>query len=375
MTMLDSPAGAVWESFGSAVGFVGDINNDGYDDIGVGAPNAAPLGLTDQGLAYIYLGSDSGIETTPTVVSAHSPSLQQYFGWSIAHGGDVNDDGVDDAAIGSGGFELAGQVEFLYGSLSGAGSVTNEILLPSDPDGKHEFSRQIVLLGDTDGDLAPELAISAPYRTNGQGAAYVYSPCLDVDLDGSCATEDCDDLEPTTYPGAPESCDNVDSDCDSSLVDEFPDFDGDGIPDCTDDDDDGDSVLDVDDTDPLDPSICEDLDGDSCDDCSVTGGPPDTANDGVDTDGDGICDATDVSFDRLQGGGCLASFGEGQSSLCALLCFFFLGLGGLMHRSRNNSDSMESKKRALTASLMLLLSLLFVGPASAADPPRLDVEL
>ena len=41
---------------------------------------------------------------------------------------------------------------------------------------------------------------------------------------------------------------------------------------------------------------CQDLDGDTCDDCSVVQ-PPDTANDGLDTDGDGACDAADTDDD------------------------------------------------------------------------------
>ncbi len=51
---------------------------------------------------------------------------------------------------------------------------------------------------------------------------------FDVDGDGhvSCST-DCDDSDPNTYAGAPELCDGVDNDCDT-LVDEDFDIDGDG---------------------------------------------------------------------------------------------------------------------------------------------------
>ncbi|MCK0158746.1 hypothetical protein MWU65_16255, partial [Cellulophaga sp. F20128] len=83
------------------------------------------------------------------------------------------------------------------------------------------------------------------------------------------------------------------------------DTDGDGTPNSTDTDDDNDGVLDGDDTDPLDPSVCQDLDSDGCDDCSATsnadfsvGNNFDPANDGLDTDGDGICDASDTDDDN-----------------------------------------------------------------------------
>ena len=74
------------------------------------------------------------------------------------------------------------------------------------------------------------------------------------------------------------------------------DTDRDGQKDYLDVDADDDGVGDADDSAPLDPSSCRDLDADGCDDCSVTrsdrsGG--NAAQDGPDTDGDGICDATD----------------------------------------------------------------------------------
>ncbi|MCK0158996.1 thrombospondin, partial [Cellulophaga sp. F20128] len=68
---------------------------------------------------------------------------------------------------------------------------------------------------------------------------------------------------------------------------------------------DNDGVADGDDTDPLDPSVCQDLDGDGCDDCSATlntdfsvGNNFDPDNDGLDTDGDGICDTSDTDDDN-----------------------------------------------------------------------------
>jgi hypothetical protein len=38
-------------------------------------------------------------------------------------------------------------------------------------------------------------------------------PVVDLDLDGSPAGVDCDDAEPSVYPGAPERCDGLDNDC------------------------------------------------------------------------------------------------------------------------------------------------------------------
>ena len=69
----------------------------------------------------------------------------------------------------------------------------------------------------------------------GGGADDTGSAIFDTDNDGSPDSEDCDDEDPNTYPGAPESCDGHDNDCDKT-IDEDPydapvwhlDADGDG---------------------------------------------------------------------------------------------------------------------------------------------------
>ena len=101
---------------------------------------------------------------------------------------------------------------------------------------------------------------------------------LDVDSDGySTCAGDCDDLEPGRYPGAPELCDGLDSDCDGLLPPSEADLDGDGYPTCAGDCDDDDP-----DVDPVD------VDGDGAHPCSPT---PDC------DDGDASLDPFDVDFD------------------------------------------------------------------------------
>ncbi|MCA9552247.1 MAG: putative metal-binding motif-containing protein [Myxococcales bacterium] len=56
------------------------------------------------------------------------------------------------------------------------------------------------------------------------------SPIVDADGDGVTNVTDCNDLDASTFPGAPELCDGRDNDCDAS-IDEgfFTDADGDGF--------------------------------------------------------------------------------------------------------------------------------------------------
>ena len=90
--------------FGSSVAGVGDINNDGFDDIIVGAPLASPSGLGVSGAAYIFHGGPLGI-TASTMTDANamleSKQIEGHFGRSVASAGDVNGDGYADVIVGA----------------------------------------------------------------------------------------------------------------------------------------------------------------------------------------------------------------------------------------------------------------------------------
>ena len=150
---------------------------------------------------------------------------------------------------------------------------------------------------DCDGDL-----LDGFVDTDGDGAL----DCVDSDddADGFPDAVDCEPLDPAIYPLAPESCDTIDSDCDGSLVDTFDDTDGDGEPDCTDEDDDADGFIDGLDCDPVDasiyplaPELCDDVDsdcdGDLVDGFSDTDGDAEPDCTDLDDDGDGSPDADD----------------------------------------------------------------------------------
>jgi len=79
----------------------------------------------------------------------------------------------------------------------------------------------------------------------------------DIDGDGYCWPEDCDETCPECYPGAPEQCDGKDNDCDGE-IEAFGDNDGDGHDSCTDCDDENPDVY------PGAEEVCDGMDTD-CD--------------------------------------------------------------------------------------------------------------
>uniref|UniRef100_A0A3B5BAJ1 Integrin subunit alpha 7 n=1 Tax=Stegastes partitus TaxID=144197 RepID=A0A3B5BAJ1_9TELE len=81
--------------FGMTVTNIGDLDQDGYGDIAVGAP------FDGDGKVFIYRGSDAGIETKPAQVLDGRDFDVRRFGYSISGGLDIDSNHYPDVAVGS----------------------------------------------------------------------------------------------------------------------------------------------------------------------------------------------------------------------------------------------------------------------------------
>ena len=165
-------------SLGYSVNSAGDVNGDGYDDIIIGAPYY-DNGLSNQGRVYVFYGSPEGFESEPNwIVEGDQAGAQ--FGFSVSCAGDVNDDGYDDVIVGapeySGAVPFSGKIYLYLGSSSGLSSTPNWTALPTLST-QSKLGYSVSTAGDINGDGYDDVIVGAPYHNefygNG-GAAFVY---------------------------------------------------------------------------------------------------------------------------------------------------------------------------------------------------------
>ena len=162
---------------GYSVATAGDVNNDGYSDVIVGA-NQYTSGEANEGAFFVYHGSATGINTT-AITFVQSNQVNGLFGWSVASAGDVNGDGYSDIVVGYPGYsngELQEGGAFIYhGSASGINTTVAAIVEGNQAsDG---FGQTVASAGDVNGDGYSDIIIGAHLFDNGEtdeGAAFIY---------------------------------------------------------------------------------------------------------------------------------------------------------------------------------------------------------
>jgi hypothetical protein len=139
-------------NMGTTVAGLGDINHDGFDDVGVTVPS--------RGKTYVYYGGNP-MDTVPDLL------LKGH--WCISSAGDVNGDGQKDV--------ITSDLHYcyiFYGSQSGLDTVP-DVILPSEYSGDY-FGRYLIPAGDVNKDGYDDLLILAPNYEEGVsfGRLYLY---------------------------------------------------------------------------------------------------------------------------------------------------------------------------------------------------------
>lgn len=159
-----------FDSFGSCVRMLGDVDADGVDDIGVGAPEFDAGALNGQaGRVYIFSG-----RTGSALYTFTGTRPRQWLGTACGVG-DIDLDGHADFLVGSYGSNSPpsgeGQI-WVYSGSTGALLYTRFGENSGD-----RFSARVCQLGDVDGDGAPDFAVGAEGYdvVDSEGRIYVYS--------------------------------------------------------------------------------------------------------------------------------------------------------------------------------------------------------
>ncbi|HEV8699663.1 MAG TPA: integrin alpha [Candidatus Polarisedimenticolia bacterium] len=157
-------------AFGSSVASAGDVNGDGYDDVVVGAPDFDTAFNTDEGRAFLYLGSAAGPSLSPNW-SAGSGRFSSAYGFSVASAGDVNGDGYGDVIVGAPLFDNAGFPDegrvFVYAG-SAAGPSLEPVWIADGNKVLAQFGYSVAGAGDLSGDGIGDVIIGAPFDGSGR---------------------------------------------------------------------------------------------------------------------------------------------------------------------------------------------------------------
>ena len=158
------PSSSLW--FGVSVSGAGDVNGDGFDDVIVGAMRYSSY----KGRSYIFYGGSTPNNTADVTLTGEASS--NYFGNSVSSAGDINDDGYDDVIIGAyGNSSFAGRAYIFFGGM--VMNDTADVTISGEASGNF-FGYSVSNAGDVNGNGFPDLLAGAYTYSSSTGRVYFY---------------------------------------------------------------------------------------------------------------------------------------------------------------------------------------------------------
>ncbi|XP_056258423.1 integrin alpha-3-like isoform X1 [Seriola aureovittata] len=144
--------------FGNAVATT-DLNNDGWNDLLVGAPFYFHRQQEAGGAVYVYMNAGGRFDSRPSVV-LRGPD-RSGFGMAVTAAGDLNQDGFQDFAVGAP-FHETGSVMIWTGSSGGVSTEPSQVIRgTSISPGFRTFGYSLSGGLDVDGNRYPDLVVGS----------------------------------------------------------------------------------------------------------------------------------------------------------------------------------------------------------------------
>ena len=158
-------------ALGFSVATAGDVNNDGFSDVIIGA-YLYDNGLQDEGKAFVYHGSASGLSGMPSWTERGNQA-------SVATAGDVNVDGYSDVIIGapqySNGQANEGVAFVFHGSQNGLSMGAADWTAEADYPGRN-LGMSVATVGDVNGNGCSDVIITSGQGSNDEAFVWYGSP-------------------------------------------------------------------------------------------------------------------------------------------------------------------------------------------------------
>jgi len=210
-----------FDQAGWSVSDAGDVNNDGIDDIIIGARGGDPNGNSYAGESYVVFGNSNGFASSIELSSLDGSNgfvlngvdSSDQSGYSVSSAGDVNGDGIDDLIVGArladpNGNSAAGESYVVFGSSSGfASSIELSSLDGSNGfvlkgiDSSGQSGRSVSGAGDINNDGIHDLIIGARLANGSAGESYVILGGIGIGASGSLELSDLSGTDENAIAG------------------------------------------------------------------------------------------------------------------------------------------------------------------------------